>query len=54
MEQPLFLELPKLKTMMETLSRHSASLLAKRSSTVVTFGASVEVKGAAPDLADDC
>lgn len=49
----LFLELPKLTMMLETLSRHSPSLLAKRSSTVVRFGASVEVKGTVPDLGDD-
>lgn len=34
-------------------TQHSPTLLAKRSSTVVRFGASAEVKGTAPDLGDD-
>lgn len=45
---------PQIKNDDGDTQQDSPSLLAKGSSTVVMFGACVEVKGTAPDLADDC
>ena len=53
MELSVLSRTPKIKNDDGDTKQHSPTLLAMRSSTVVRFGASAEVKGTAPDLGDD-